>query len=201
MNKYTGIGGGGEIDGVLMVPVSQPVPPLRALVDSLQVPGLFFSRPYATHAWSSIAELRKSGRKLDVIATSSYGDLDPYMRMFRTVHHMRKSKVLVGAATPAGRQQAADAFSKHFGTAFKFITGPEFRNAFDAVSEREAQKQADEFDRGALRVVEPRPKEIRDGVTASARWPRTHCRDIRASRGPSSTMQDSTACAKATSLQ
>lgn len=154
----------GEIDGVLMVPVSQPTPPLRALVDSLQVPGLFFSRPYATHAWSSIAELRKSGRKLDVIATSSYGDLDPYMRMFRTVHHMRKSKVLVGAATPAGRQQAADAFSKHFGTTFKFITGPEFRNAFDAVNEREAQKQADEFVRGALRVVEPSAKEIRDGV-------------------------------------
>ncbi len=154
----------GEIDGVLMVPVSQPTPPLRALVDSLQVPGLFFSRPYATHAWSSIAELRKSGRKLDVIATSSYGDLDPYMRMFRTVHHMRKSKVLVGATTPAGRQQAADAYSKHFGTTFKFITGPEFRKVFDAVDERQAQKEADEFVRGALRVVEPSAKEIRDGV-------------------------------------
>ncbi len=154
----------GEIDGVLMLPVSQPTPPLRALLDSLRVPGLFFSRPYATHAWSSIAELRKSGRKLDVIATSSYGDLDPYMRMFRTVHHMRNSKVLVGAATPAGRQEAAEAYSKHFGTTFKFVTGPEFRDAFNAADEREAQKEADEFVRGALRVVEPSAKEIRDGV-------------------------------------
>jgi L-fucose isomerase-like protein len=152
------------IDGVLMVPVSQPTPPLRALVDALTVPGLFFSRPYATHAWSSIAELRRSGRKLDVIASSSYGDLDPYMRMFRTVHHMRKSKVLVGAATPAGRQGAADAYSKHFGTTFKFVTGPEFRNAFDAVDERQARKEAGEFVGGALRVVEPSQKEILDGV-------------------------------------
>ncbi|HOL71928.1 MAG TPA: hypothetical protein PLP04_00365 [Bryobacteraceae bacterium] len=154
----------GEIDGVLMIPVSQPIPPLRPLLDSLEVPGLFFSRPYATHAWSSIAELRKHGRKLDVIATSSYGDLDPYMRIFRTVHHMRKSKVLVGVATPAARQQTAAAYSKHFGTSFKFITGREFQEAFNAVDERQAQKEADEFMRGALRVVEPSAKEIRDAL-------------------------------------
>jgi L-fucose isomerase-like protein len=154
----------GDIDGVLMVPVTQPTPPLRPLIDALQVPGLLFSRPYATHAWSSIAGLRKSGKKLDVIATTSYGDLDPYMRMFRTVHHLRTSKVLVGAATPAGRQAVADAYSKHFGTTFKFITGSEFRKAFEAIDERKAQKEADDFVRGALRVVEPSPKEIRDGL-------------------------------------
>ena len=154
----------GDIDGVLMVPVTQPTPPLRPLLDALKVPGLFFSRPYATHAWSTIAAQRKSGKKLDVVATTSYGDLDPYMRMFRTVHHLRNSKVLVGAATPAGRQATADAFSKHFGTSFKFVTGPEFRRAFDAVDERLAQKETNEFVRGALRVVEPSPKEIRDGL-------------------------------------
>lgn len=154
----------GNIDGVLMVPVTQPTPPLRPLIDALQVPGLFFSRPYATHAWSTIAGLRKSGKKLDVIATTSYGDLDPYMRMFRTVHHLRTSKVLVGAATPAARQAVADAFSKHFGTTFKLVTGPEFRKAFEAIEERKAQKEADDFVRGALRVVEPSPKEIRDGL-------------------------------------
>jgi len=154
----------GEVDGVLMVPVSQPTPPLQALASSLEVPGLFFSRPYATHAWSSIAGMRRSGRKLEVVASSSYGDLDPYMRMFRTAHHMRHSKVLVGAATPAGRQAVSDSFTKHFGTKFQFVTGPEFKRAFDSVDEREAQKAADEFVRGALRVVEATPKEIGDGL-------------------------------------
>jgi L-fucose isomerase-like protein len=72
--------------------------------------------------------------------------------------------VLVGAATPAGRQETADAFAKHFGTKFKFITGPEFRSAFDAADDAAARKEADEFVRGALRVVEPTPKEIHDGV-------------------------------------
>jgi hypothetical protein len=154
----------GEIDGVLMVPLTQPTPPLRPLIDALDVPGLFFSRPYATHAWSSIAALRKTGKKLDVVATSSYGDLDPYMRMFRTVRHLRKSKVLVGVASPGGRQATTDAFHKHFGTTFQFVTGPEFQAAFDAADARQAQKEADDFVRGALRVVEPSPKEIRDGL-------------------------------------
>jgi hypothetical protein len=153
-----------ETDGVLMVPVAQPTPPLRPLLDGLQVPALFFSRPYATHAWSTVADARRTGRKLDLVASSSYGDLDPYMQAFRTVHHMRKSKVLVGVAAPGGRQATTDAFSRQFGTSFKFVTGPELQKAFDAADDRAAQKAADEFVRGALRVVEPKPKEIRDGL-------------------------------------
>ena len=86
------------------------------------------------------------------------------MRMFRTVHHLRNSKVLVGAATPAGRQPSADAYHEHFGTTFKFVTGPEFKDAFDAVGREKAQKAPDEFTRGALRVVEATPKEILDGL-------------------------------------
>jgi len=154
----------GDIDGVLIVPITQPMPALGELLNAVNVPCLFFSRPYATHGWSGIADLQKSGKKIDVVATSSYGDLDPYMRAFRTVHHLRKSKVLVGAATPGRRQQTTDAFTKQFGTSFKFVTGPELKAAFDGADERQAQKEADDFTRGALRVVEPSQKEIRDGL-------------------------------------
>jgi hypothetical protein len=154
----------GDLDGVLIIPITQPTPALYQLVDALEAPALFLSRPYASHMWSAIADLRKKGKKVDVIATSSYGDLDPYMFAFRTVHHLRKSKVLVGAATPEGRQSTADAFHKHFGTTFQFVTGPEFRAAFERIDQGVAQKEADEFVRGALRVVEPSPKEIRDGL-------------------------------------
>ncbi|MCW5976649.1 MAG: hypothetical protein KIT09_01160 [Bryobacteraceae bacterium] len=154
-----------DIDGALLIPLAQPTPALGALMDGMKVPSLFFSRPYATHAWSSIAEWQRKGKKkVDVVATSSYGDLDPYMRSFRTVRHLRKSKVLVGAQTPAGRQELTDSFTREFGTGFRFVTGPEFKSRFDAVDEREAQKAADEFVSGALRVVEPSPKEIRDGL-------------------------------------
>ncbi len=154
----------GDIDGVLIIPLTQPLAGLRELVDGLKAPALYFSRPYAGHSWASVAEMQKSGKKIDVIASSSYGDLDPYMRAFRTVRHLRKSKVLVGAATPAGRQAAMDAYSSYFGTTFKLITGPAFREAFNAADVRAAQKEADAFTKGALRVLEASPEEILDGV-------------------------------------
>jgi len=154
----------GNIDGCLIIPITQPTGPFSALMSQLQAPAVFFSRPYATHAWSAIAGQRKKGKKIDVVASSSYGDLDPHLRMFRTVHHLRTSKVLVGAATPAGREQSAAAYHDHFGTTFKFVTGPEFKDAFAAMDVKKSQQAADEFTRGALRVVEATPKEILDGV-------------------------------------
>ena len=154
----------GDIDGVLMIPLSQPTPPMRPLIDALQVPGLVFSRPYATHAWATVASLQKEGRKLDVVATTNYGDLDPYLRAFRTARHLRKSKVLVGITTPGARQQIADAYHRHFGTSFQFLTGREFVDAFRAVDAELARKATDEFVRGALRVVEPSPEEISNGL-------------------------------------
>jgi hypothetical protein len=154
----------GPVDGLLIIPLTQPTPALRVLLDESNVPALFFSRPYATHSWSAIAGLRKAGRKLDVAATSSYGDLDPYLRMFRTAHHMKTSKVLVGAATPKGREEAAAGYSKSYGTRFQFVTGNEFKDAFNATDQRLARAAAEEFTRNALRVIEPKPQEIEDGL-------------------------------------
>ena len=153
-----------DADGVLMLPLTQPSPALRATIDALPAPGLFFSRPYATHSWSAIADMRKSGKKVDVVASTSYGDLDPYMRAFRTARHMRRSKVLVGTEAPAGRKPIADAFQKHFGTTFQFMGGKDLKEAFNAIAESAAQKEADQFVRGALKVMEPSQKEIRDGL-------------------------------------
>jgi hypothetical protein len=154
----------GEIDGVLLIPLSQPTPPLAAMVEALKVPAVFFSRPYATHAWSSIAAQRRAGKKIDVIATSSYGDLDPYMRAFKTVRHMKSSKVLVGVATPKARQTVGDLYTAHFGTTFQYVGGEALKDAFNSVDERAAKEEAAAFTRGALKVVEPSEKEIHDGL-------------------------------------
>lgn len=154
----------GPVDGLLIIPLTQPTPGLRLLLDEAGVPALLFSRPYASHSWSTIAGLRKSGRKLDVVASSSFGDLDPYLRFFRTIHHLKTSKVLVGAATPRGREETAATYSKYYGTQFKFVTGNEFKDAFNATDQRLARAAAEEFTRNALRVIEPTPKEIEDGL-------------------------------------
>ena len=155
----------GDIDGVLIIPVTQPLGPLGPLIDALEVPALFFSRPYATHAWSGIAATRKrQKKKLDVLATTSYGDLDPYMQIFHTVRHLRKSKIIAGAAKSAGRQAVMEAYSKHFGTAMTYLDYNDLKAAFEATDAAQAQKAADEFVQGALKVVEPTRQEIHDAL-------------------------------------
>jgi len=155
----------GDIDGVLIVPVTQPIGPLGALIAALEVPALFFSRPYATHAWSGIAATRRrEKKKLDVLATTSYGDLDPYMQIFRTVRHLRKSKIIVGAERSAGRQATMDAYTKHFGTAMTYLDYKDLKTSFESVDAAKAQKAAEEFTRGALKVVEPTKQEIHNAL-------------------------------------
>ena len=147
----------GGVDGVLIVPLTAPLAALNTVVNGLKVPALYFSRPYAGHSWSSVADLRKSGKKIDVIATSNYGDLDDYMKMFRTARHLGKSRVLV---VGNNREKLAQSFTEQFGTGMTFLTYGDLKTAYAAADGRAAQREADEFTRGALRVVEPKPEEI-----------------------------------------
>ena len=193
----------------------------RPLVNQLQVPALFFSRPYATHAWSSIAGMRRRpARRSTWWPPPATATSIPTCAMFRTVHHLRKSKVLVGVATPAGRTaQPPTPTRSTSAPPSSTSAATEFKAAFDAADAKQAQKEADEFTRGALRVVEPTPKEILDGLRfylalknmmkrgegqrlhhRLLRHPArpTHCPAIRASRGRSSTTWGSTASARPT---
>ncbi len=69
--------------------------------------------------------------------------------MFKTAHHLKHRKGLIGAANPQGILETTPAFAEAFGAKFQFVTGNEFRDAFV---------------QGAPRVVEPRPEEILNGL-------------------------------------
>ena len=154
----------GDVDGVLIIPLTQPTPALGALVDALRVPAVFFYRPYSTHAWASIAGYQAAGKRIDIVASRSYGELDPYMRAFRTVRHVRRSKVLVGIAKPEARSGPADAYARRYGTTFRYVGLKDLQAAYEAADGRQAQIEAEGFTRAALRVVEPKPAEILSGV-------------------------------------
>jgi hypothetical protein len=155
----------GEVDGVLIIPISQPTAPLSSLIENLPAPAVVFSRPYASHSWASVPEIRKRrGTRIDVVASSSTGDLEPAMRAFKTLHHLKASKVLVAVESPAARQGQVQAFQKAFGTGFEFIGGRDLKRVFDAADANLAAKAAGDFTSNALRVVEPSRKEIESGL-------------------------------------
>ncbi len=148
------------VDAVLMIPVTQPSVGIAAVVNASNLPSLCFSRPYAGHQWSGIASLRKTGKRVDILATASYGDLDAYAPIFRTIGHMRKSKVIVASTSFDRYRAVTDGFQKQFGTANGFLTYDDLVAAYERADRDLAEREAREFTRNALRVIEPKPADI-----------------------------------------
>ncbi len=132
-------------------------PMLRALVESGK-PTLLFARPYAGHDWTHAAIYVQRGAALELVASSDFADLDPYVPLFRTVHHMRYSRVLL--VSPPAARPAAEGFTRRFGTQFDFPSYLDLKAAYESASPQEAARMAQEFIRAAVRVVEPSQDEI-----------------------------------------
>jgi L-fucose isomerase-like protein len=121
-----------------------------------------FSRPYAGHDWTNAAALAQRGMKLDVVASSDFGDLDPYVSLFRTIHHLRHSKVLLVSRAEA--RPAAEGYAEQFGTTFAHPTYLDLKAAYEAVDAGKAARLADDFIQSAAKVVEPTRDEIVDSL-------------------------------------
>jgi hypothetical protein len=63
-----------------------------------------------------------------------------------------------------GGWQQADAFTKPFGTQLKFFTYDDLKEVFESAGARKAEKEAEALKRAALKVVEPKPREIADAM-------------------------------------
>lgn len=148
----------GEVDGVLVIDLTSQTSPLLRPLHDIQAPLLLFARPYSGWSYVDVAQWLQNGKKTDLLVTSEPGDLDPYMRIFRTIHHLRASKVLVVNTT--GNDASAAAFSRRFGTSFAFPRYADLKAAVDAADPAKAQAAAAEFTKGALKVIEPSPQEI-----------------------------------------
>lgn len=151
-----------DVDAILAFNLSTSIESLIPPILDSGIPMLLFSRPYAGHTWSSFAAWPRMSRKADVLATSEYGDLQPYIGIFRTIAHMRKSKVLV--VRPAPNRKLMDGFAKQFGTTIEPYTYEQIKAAYDSTDAGKAQQSAQEFIKGALRIVEPKPAEVTDAL-------------------------------------
>lgn len=154
----------GEVDAVLLIDLTSGTGPMLRVLEQIPVPVLLFARPYSGWSYVDVARWAQSGKRADLLSTSEFGDLDPYMRIFYTIHHLKHSKVLIVVEKPPQRNPTAEGFTQQFGTAIRYISYRDLDDAFRKADVAEARKAADEFVRGALRVVEPTRQEIEDSL-------------------------------------
>jgi L-fucose isomerase-like protein len=148
-------------DAILVFNLTSGLGAILTKVLSTNRPAVLFSRPYAGHSWSNFAGFAQNKMKADVVASSDWGDLDPYVDAFRAIHFMRNSRVLL--VSPSKTPRGGD-FTKSYGTDVSLATYADLKAAYDAADAGKARKAAEEFTRGALRVVEPSPQEVTDSM-------------------------------------
>ncbi len=149
-----------EADAVLafnMVTIIYPR--LRKIVDTGK-PTLMFAVPYAGHDWTHAVAMAQKGMRIELVASSDFGDLEPYFPLLQTIHHLRYSKVLLVA--PERARPATDGYARQFGTSFGFPSYLDLKAAYEGAPAAKAQAMAEEFIRAAERLVEPKPEEIAD---------------------------------------
>jgi hypothetical protein len=143
-----------------MVTITYPL--LRMIVDTGR-PTLMFALPYNGHDWTHGAALAQRGFRFDLVASSDFGDLAPYVDLFRTIHHMRHSKVLL-VSPPAARPKTTEEYTQQFGTRFGFPPYTDLKTAYDGVPEDQVRKLTAAFIKAAAKVVEPPEREIADSI-------------------------------------
>lgn len=153
----------GDPDAVLIVDLTSQTAPILGVMRDIQAPVLLYARPYSGWSYVDVVNWAQDGKKADLVVTSEPGDLDPYLRMFRTIHHLRRSKILV-IGPGAAPDPMTHEFNSRFGTAFAFPGYKDVQAAFDSIDPASVRKAAGEFTRGALKVVEPSPDEIVDSI-------------------------------------
>lgn len=156
------IEGAKDADVVLAFNLSSGLGAILQKVVSTGRPTLLFSRPYAGHSWTAFSDFAKQGVKADVIASSDFGELDAYVPLFRTIHYMRNSKVML--VSPSDRPRRGDEYTAQFGTSFAYPSYADLKAAFESVDASKARQEAAAFTKAALRVVEPSANEIADSM-------------------------------------
>lgn len=149
-------------DAILAFNLTSGLGAILTKLTSVGRPTLLFSRLYAGHSWSNFAGFAQKRMKADVVATSDFGDLDAYVNVFRAIHFMRHSKVLL--ISPPTSSRRGEEFTRQYGTEIAAPSYADLKAPYEAADAGQARRMAEEFIRGAVRVVEPTREEIVNSV-------------------------------------
>jgi hypothetical protein len=151
----------GDAAGVLLIHLSiGMVGPMSRIVDA-GLPTMIFSQPFSGHDWMDIRTWPKAGKKVALLATSDYGELDRGAALLRVPARMGQSRlILVGPPDGTAPAKSAEMVKKRLGVDVVPVTVDRVIEAHKAVDAKLAQAEADTWIRQAKKVIEPTPEEI-----------------------------------------
>ncbi len=151
-------------DGVLLFHLSGHgggAPALGKLVD-VGLPTAVFSQPFSGHGWMDFPQWHKAGKKVVLLPTSNWSELDQVVGLMRVAPRLRQTRIIV-VNGPQGTQAAcsAEQVKKRLGAEMIPITIEQTVKAHQAVDLKAAEAEAEQYwISKAKKIVEPTRAEI-----------------------------------------
>ncbi len=153
-----------DADGLLLFHLSGHgggAPALEKLVD-LGLPTAVFSQPFSGHGWMYFPAWQKAGKKVVLLPTSDWSEIDRVVGLMRVGPRMRQTKILaVGQRLGTEAACSIDAVQEKLGTEVIPIDNKEVIAAHQAIDPKAAEAEAEEhWLSKAEKIVEPTREEI-----------------------------------------
>ncbi len=151
-------------DGVLLFHLSGhggEAPMLNKIMD-VGVQAAIFSQPYSGHGWMDFPQYQKAGKKVVLLPTSDWSELEQIVRLMRVAPRMRQTRMIV-IRGPVGTKAACsyEQIKKKLGTEIIPITVEQTQKLYDAVDPKAAEAEAEQYwISQAKKIVEPTRQEI-----------------------------------------
>jgi len=153
-----------DADALLIIHLSGhggDAPVLTKLVD-VGLPTVVFSQPFSGHGWMYFPPWRKQGKKVVLLPTSDWSELERVAGLLRAPVWMKQTRVLV-LGRPHGTAPAcsAEMARQKLGVEYITLTKERVQEVMNSIDPKDAEAEADEYwIRPARRIVEPKRDEI-----------------------------------------
>jgi len=126
------------------------------------LPTAVFSQPFSGHGWMYFPQWRKAGKKVILLPTSDWSELDQIVKLMRVAPHLRQTRIIV-VRGPLGTAAAcsAEQVKERLGVELIPISVEQTLEAHKAIDIKAAQIEAKRYWLSkAKKIVEPSTEEI-----------------------------------------
>ena len=155
-----------DVDGVLLFHLSghgggAPKAAMDKIID-VGLPTAVFSQPFSGHGWMYFPQWQKAGKKVVLLPTSDWGQIEKLVKLMRVAPHLRHTRILV-VRGPQGTAAACSAgqIKERLGAEVIPVSVDETVQAHGAVDIKAAEAEAEKYwISKAKKIVEPSREEI-----------------------------------------
>jgi hypothetical protein len=149
----------GDAAGVLLIHLSLGTGGMLGRIVDAGLPTVMFSQPFSGHEWMHVRPWQEAGKRVTLLATSDYGELDQAVGLLRVPARMRQSRIILMGRT--GMSGAADRVQERLGAEVVPVGVDRLVEAHKAVDPKAAEAEAEQYwISPAKKIVEPSREEI-----------------------------------------